>query len=153
MIERKSGRIVNIGSTAGITGDSWLSVYSATKGAVHAFTRVLAKEVGAHGITVNAVCPRGTAPRNPDEDTSAGSRFNPDAGLLVSPEFRNRMRSYEESVGRDPRRDKTVLGKGLGRQYLHPEEVGAAAVYLASDAGAFLTGHLLVVDGGLTLAA
>ena len=51
MIERSYGRIVNVGSTAGLVGDSMLAVYSAAKGGVHAFTRVLAKEVGKHGIT------------------------------------------------------------------------------------------------------
>ncbi len=54
MIEQQGGRIVNIGSTAGLVGDYMLSVYSAAKAAVHGFTRVLAKEVGQHGaIEVN----------------------------------------------------------------------------------------------------
>ena len=53
MIERSYGRIINIGSTAGLIGDPMLAVYSAAKGGVHAFTRVLAKEVGMQGVTVN----------------------------------------------------------------------------------------------------
>src|SRR3546814_15934050 len=60
MIERGSGRIINIGSTAGIVGDPLLAIYSATKGAIPAFTKVLAKEVGRHGIHVKAMTPYGT---------------------------------------------------------------------------------------------
>ena len=78
MIERSTGRIVNIGSTAGLIGDTMLAVYSAMKGAVHAFTKVLAKEVGMDGITVNAIAPYGTMPDDFEHDVSTGSRFHPD---------------------------------------------------------------------------
>ena len=77
MIDRQAGRIVNIGSTAGLVGDYLLSVYSAAKAAVHGFTKVLAKEVGQHGITVNCVAPYGTVSSDP-ADFSRGSRFHPD---------------------------------------------------------------------------
>src|SRR5262249_8335423 len=63
MIARKSGSIINIGSTAGLVGDYMLPVYSAMKGAVHSFTKVLAKEVGQHGVRVNAVAPYATFAR------------------------------------------------------------------------------------------
>ena len=65
MIARKAGAIVNIGSTAGIVGDYMLPVYSAAKAAVHGFTKVLAKEVGQHGIRVNCVAPYGTVSSDP----------------------------------------------------------------------------------------
>lgn len=55
MIERKAGRVINIGSTAGLVGDYIMAIYSAAKAAVHGFTRALAKEVGEHNITVNCV--------------------------------------------------------------------------------------------------
>src|SRR3546814_129573 len=74
MIERGSGRIINIGSTAGIVGDPLLAIYSATKGAIHAFTKVLAKEVGRHGITVNAIATYGTMPDDAAAETSSGHR-------------------------------------------------------------------------------
>jgi 2-hydroxycyclohexanecarboxyl-CoA dehydrogenase len=150
MIERRAGSIVNIGSTAGITGDLWLSVYSAAKGAVHAFTRILAKEVGPYGITVNAVAPRGTFADDLTEETSTGSRWNPTTGIRAH--IRSRAAEAEQSLGRQPGRDKTVLGAARGRQFLKIHEVGDAAVFLASTSSAFTTGAILVIDGGLTLA-
>lgn len=57
MLERKTGRIINLASQAGLRGDVNLSHYSAAKGGVIAFTKVLAKEVAAYGITVNSVAP------------------------------------------------------------------------------------------------
>src|SRR3546814_4768403 len=66
MIERACGSIINIGSTAGLVGDYMLPVYSAMKGAVHSFTTVLAKEVGQHGIRVNAVAPYATFAKSAD---------------------------------------------------------------------------------------
>jgi len=83
MIAQQAGRIVNIGSTAGLVGDYMLPVYSAAKSAVHGFTRVLAKEVGQHGITVNCVAPYGTVSDDP-ADFSRGSRFHP-----ANPFFKN----------------------------------------------------------------
>lgn len=82
MIENRRGRIVNIGSTAALVGDLNLAVYSAMKGAVHSFTKVLAREVGPFGITVNAVAPYGTIPNDPDRELSTGSRFRAD-GLFA----------------------------------------------------------------------
>jgi NAD(P)-dependent dehydrogenase (short-subunit alcohol dehydrogenase family) len=140
MIERSYGRIVNIGSTAGLIGDPMLAVYSAAKGGVHAFTRVLAKEVGTHGITVNAVAPYGTIPDDPEHEVSTGSRFHPE-GL-----FARLMQTRSEvfmAMGRS-----TVMERQLAR----PAEIGAAAVYFASDAAEFVTGQVLAIDGGTQLA-
>lgn len=139
MIERRHGRIINIGSTSGIVGDPLMAVYSAMKGAVHTFTKVLAKEVGAHGITVNAIAPYGTIPSG-DGDVSTGSRWHPD-GI-----FARLLATRAEELASVSRR--TVLE----RQFAFPSEVGAAAVYLASDAAAFVTGHVLSVDGGAQIA-
>jgi 2-hydroxycyclohexanecarboxyl-CoA dehydrogenase len=152
MIEQRSGRIINVGSTAGITGDPWMTPYSAAKGGVHAFTKVLAKEVGQFGITVNCVSPRGTFPENLEEETSAGSRWNP-KNPIMTPDRIQRFTELETSSGRDPSRDKTVVGKAMGRPFLRPYEVGAATVFLAADSSGFITGQVLVLDGGLTLAA
>jgi 2-hydroxycyclohexanecarboxyl-CoA dehydrogenase len=140
MIHRSSGRIVNIGSTAGLIGDPMLAVYSAAKGAVHAFTRVLAKEVGKHGITVNAIAPYGTIPDDPENEVSTGSRFHPD-GLF--PRLMQTRSDVFMAMGR-----RTVLERQLAR----PSEIGAAAVYLASDGAEFVTGEILAIDGGTQLA-
>lgn len=75
LIARKSGSIVNIGSTAGLVGDYMLPVYSAMKGSVHSFTIDLAKEVGQHGVRINAIAPYATFATSPGA-FSTGSRFN-----------------------------------------------------------------------------
>jgi 2-hydroxycyclohexanecarboxyl-CoA dehydrogenase len=140
MIEKGYGRIVNIGSTAGLIGDPLLAVYSAAKGGVHAFTRVLAKEVGRHGVTVNAVAPYGTLPDDPEREVSAGSRYGPN-GIFTR--LAVTRRDELQSMGR-----RTVLTRQLAR----PAEIGAAAVYFASDVAAFTTGQVLAIDGGTQLA-
>jgi 2-hydroxycyclohexanecarboxyl-CoA dehydrogenase len=140
MIERASGRIINIGSTSGLVGDPLLAVYSAMKGAVHAFTKVLAKEVGPKGITVNAIAPYGTLPDDYERDVSTGSRWHPD-GI-----FSRAAATRAEEMAIMARR--TVLQ----RQTAFPSEIGAAAVYLASDAAAFVTGQVLAIDGGTQIA-
>jgi NAD(P)-dependent dehydrogenase (short-subunit alcohol dehydrogenase family) len=141
MIARKSGRIINIGSTAGEVGDYGLALYSAAKGAVHAFTRVLAREVGEHNITVNCVAPYGTMPEDPVRDTSSGSRFHPTRGLLTR-QMALRAPSFSGKLGR-----KGVLPRNL----VKPTEVAAAVVYLASNCADFVTGQIHFIEGGTLL--
>jgi NAD(P)-dependent dehydrogenase (short-subunit alcohol dehydrogenase family) len=140
MIARKAGRIVNIGSTAGLVGDYMLPVYSAAKAAVHGFTRVLAKEVGQHGITVNCVAPYGTLADDPAA-FSKGSRFNPDGGFFTT--------AFRDVAPEDAA--KRARKGPLRRQLAKPEEVAAATVYFASERAAFVTGQVFAVDGGTLL--
>ncbi len=140
MIARKSGSIVNMGSTAGIVGDYMLPVYSAAKSAVHGFTVILAKELGQHGIRVNCVAPYGTMSADPDA-YSKGSRFNRETGFMmnafadVSPEEKSK------------RARKPVLA----RQVAMAEEVSSAVLYLASTRASYMTGQIVQVDGGSLL--
>ena len=139
MIERKRGAIVNVGSTAGLVGDYMLPVYSAMKGAVHSFTIVLAKEVGQHGIRVNAIAPYATFARDPAA-FSKGSRFAP-GGL-----FSGKGDSVSEA-------DKAIRQRRtfVGRPFATPEEMSGLVAYLASDRASFVTGQVWAVDGGSLL--
>jgi 2-hydroxycyclohexanecarboxyl-CoA dehydrogenase len=140
MVSRRTGRIINIGSTAGLVGDYMLPVYSAAKSAIHGFTRVLAKEVGQHGITVNCVAPYGTVSDDP-EAFSSGSRFHPQTGFL--------RKAFKDTSASDmaKRRRTGALPRGIAK----PEEVSAAVLYLASSRADFITGQVLQVDGGTLL--
>jgi 3-oxoacyl-[acyl-carrier protein] reductase len=114
MITKKSGRIINIASTYGIVGAAAVLAYTASKSGVITATYSLARELGKHGITVNAIAPGNFAT---DMATEAGEGFV----------------AWVESTA--------PLGR-LGR----PEEIGEAAVFLAR--ADYITGHVLVVDGG-----
>ena len=140
MIARKSGAIVNVGSTAAIVGDYMLPVYSAAKGAVHSFTTVLAKEVGQHGIRVNAIAPYATIARDPAA-FSKGSRFHPESGL-----FSKGGDSVNEE-DRAIRQRRTFVGK----PFADPNEMSGMAVFLASARASFITGQIYPVDGGALL--
>lgn len=140
MIERRSGAIVNIGSTAGLVGDYMLPVYSAAKAAVHGFTKVLAKEVGQHGVRVNCVAPYGTVSSDPDA-FSSGSRFNPGNAFFA-----------KAFAGTGPEdMAKRARQTWIGRPVATPEEVASLAVYLASNLAGFITGQVYPVDGGSLL--
>lgn len=118
------GAIVNTGSVAGLVGWGG-TVYGATKGAVHQLTKAVAIEAAPFGIRVNAICPAGM----PFTGFMA-------AGGLSLPE--EQLAQVAESVG---------AGHPLGRP-ITAEDCAEAAVFLASDRAANITGALLPVDGG-----
>ncbi len=140
MIARHYGRIINLGSTAGLVGDYMLPVYSAAKAAIHGFTRVLAKEVGQHNITVNCVAPYGTLSGDPAA-FSSGSRFHPEHGFM-----RHKFRDTSPADAAKRRRTGP-----LQRQMACPEEISAAVLTLASNRADFTTGQILTIDGGTLL--
>jgi 2-hydroxycyclohexanecarboxyl-CoA dehydrogenase len=125
MIARRQGRIVSIASDAGRVGASGEAVYSGCKAAVIGFSKALAREVARHGITVNAVAPGLT-----------------DTQLLADVMEGERGSRILEAVKR------TIP---LGR-VATPEDVAGAVAYLVSDEAAYVTGQVLSVSGGLTMA-
>lgn len=118
MVRRKYGRILNIASLATFVAFRDVAAYGASKAGVGALTKSLAVELATHGVTVNAIAP-GIFP----------TTLN---GELVNGTERGREQLMRTPMGR------------FGR----PEEVVGAAVFLASDAASFVTGEILVVDGG-----
>ena len=121
MIAQGSGAIVNMSSSAGLRGRSGQVPYAATKGAIIALSKQFAKELGPHGIRVNALAP-GLI------DTEMVS------GLLGRPGLR------EEFIDATPARR---LGK--------VEDVAAAALFMASPESAFITGTVTPINGGLLM--
>jgi NAD(P)-dependent dehydrogenase (short-subunit alcohol dehydrogenase family) len=117
------GRIVNIASEAGRVGSKGSAVYSAAKGGVIAFTKVIAREGARHGVTANSIAP------GPIETPL----------LMGALEFGELGERVIETM-----RSATQLRR-LGK----PEEVAAAAAFLASDDASFVTGETLGVSGGL----
>jgi len=128
MIARGSGRIVNVASQAGITGQANMAHYVASKFAVVGLTQSLALELGPHRITVNAVCPGDVVT---DMHVQVSRALSTLKGLT-------REELVAQAIQRCP----------LGRLET-PQDVANAVLFLASDAAGFITGEALNVSGGL----
>jgi len=120
MVQRRSGSIVNLASVEGIEGGQSQTAYNASKGGVVLLTRSMAVDYGPNNVRVNCLCP----------------------GMIQTP-----MTAPLQDGGLKP-----VLEWFEGQHLLgrcgQPEEVAAAALFLASDDASFVTGHALAVDGG-----
>jgi len=127
MIEKKSGRVINISSTEGKIGKPTFAPYTIAKHGINGMTKSVAQEVGTMGITVNSICP-GLVITDLIKDNGPATA----AGMGMTFDEMISMFSQESAV----KRPVTV------------EEVAALAVLLASDAGSGITGALLSVDGG-----
>jgi NAD(P)-dependent dehydrogenase (short-subunit alcohol dehydrogenase family) len=117
--ERGGGRIINIASTTAIKGTPMMLHYVASKGAVIGFTRALARELGAQGITVNAIAPG----------------FTLSEGVLQA--------KIHEVIGDAARR----TSRSIQRDQVPADLIGAL-LFLAGDGAAFITGQTIAVDGG-----
>lgn len=124
MVERRWGRVINIGSDAGRVGSIQESVYSGAKGGLIAFTKTLAREFARFGITANTVCP----------------------GPTDTPGFREATSGAAEGV--ISAMAKAVPMRRLGTA----EDVAAAVAYFAREDANYVTGQTLSVSGGLTMA-
>ena len=117
MMKAKTGRIINIASVVGSSGNAGQTNYSAAKAGMLGFTKALAQEVGSRGITVNAVAP----------------------GMIDTDMTRELP---------DSQRDALLASIPLGRLG-QPEEIASVVAFLASDAGGYVTGETIHVNGGM----
>jgi NAD(P)-dependent dehydrogenase (short-subunit alcohol dehydrogenase family) len=124
MLERGAGSIINMASVGGTVGIRDRLAYCTTKFAVVGLTKSMALDHAAGGVRVNCICP----------------------GRVETPFVAARLREYA-----DPERAyrEMASSQSLGRMG-RPEEIAAAALYLASDEAAFVTGSALMIDGGWT---
>ncbi len=119
MVPRKSGSVIKISSMAALYGLPRVAAYSGSKAALLGLTRSLASEFSYSGVRINAIAP----------------------GFIES-EMLNKV------MEKDPERKQKVLGRTPMQRLGTPDEIGHAAVFLASDASRFITGVCLPVDGG-----
>lgn len=123
MLEQASGAIINTASVAGLVGLKDRAAYCASKGAVISFTKQVAIQYAGTGVRCNCICP----------------------GTVDSPWV---TRLVEDTADPDATRTALIARQPMGRLG-RPEEIAAAALYLASDDAAFISGTALVIDGGL----
>ncbi|MBW6507228.1 MAG: 3-hydroxybutyrate dehydrogenase [Rhodobacteraceae bacterium] len=130
MKARGWGRIINVASAHGLVASPFKGAYVAAKHGIVGFTKTVALETAEHGVTVNAICP--------------GYVLTPLVEKQIPDTARARGIS-EEAVKRD-----VLLAAQPTKKFVTVEELGALAVFLATDAAASITGTALPVDGGWT---
>ena len=122
MVPARRGRIIMISSILGIVARPTLPGYITAKAGLHGMVRALAVELAPHGVTVNAIAP----------------------GFMPT--------DATDVLHRDPKLNEWIAGRTPMGRWGDPRELAGPAVFLASDAASFVTGHVLVADGGLTAA-
>jgi gluconate 5-dehydrogenase len=120
MVPRGRGRIINICSVMSELGRPGTAAYTASKGAVKMLTKGMAIDLGPHGITVNGIGP----------------------GYFKT--------ELTQKLADDPTFNSWLINRTPSRRWGEVEDLAPAAVFLASEAGRFVNGHILYVDGGIT---
>jgi 2-deoxy-D-gluconate 3-dehydrogenase len=118
MIERGQGRVIFTCSLLSFQGGINVPGYAASKGALSSLVKALSNEWAGKGVTVNGIAPGYIATDN------------------------------TEALRNDPDRSKSILDRIPAGRWGEPEDFKGPAIFLASDAGSYVTGHLLTVDGG-----
>ena len=121
MIERKDGAIIIVSSIGGLRGSSVIGAYNVSKAADFQLARNLAVEYGPHNVRVNCIAP----------------------GLIKT--------DFAKALWEDPEALKLRTATTPLRRIGEPDEIAGAAIFLASQAGSFVTGQAIVVDGGVTI--
>ncbi|MGH7723210.1 MAG: SDR family oxidoreductase [Candidatus Dormibacteria bacterium] len=114
------GSIINMASVGGISPEPMLGAYNASKAALINLTKTLSAELGGSGIRVNAIAP----------------------GLVAT--------DFARMLIETPQIHDRIVGQTALQRHAEPDEIAGAAIFLASDAASFLTGSVIVVDGGWT---
>jgi len=119
LVKQRYGKIINISSVIGLTGNPGQANYAATKAGLIGLTKTLAKELAGRGITVNAIAP----------------------GFIETDMTENLPQNIREDI----------LGRIPLNRFGQPEDIAGAVTYLLSPAGDYITGQVLVVDGGMVI--
>ncbi|MCS6766875.1 MAG: 3-hydroxybutyrate dehydrogenase [Candidatus Protistobacter heckmanni] len=130
MKKRNWGRFVNIASAHGLVASAQKSAYVAAKHGIIGFTKVTALETAHTGITANAICP----------------------GWVVTPLVQKQIEARAQNEGKtvEAAKKELLLEKQPSSEFVTPEQLGAMAVFLCSDAAAQIKGASFVMDGGWT---
>jgi len=129
MIERNSGRIINIGSTSSVKGYGYVSAYTASKHAIMGLTRSIAIEISKTDVTINTVCP----------------------GFTETDIVSDAIDNIIQKTGRSTEQAIAALTKhNPQKRFIQPSEVADQVYYLAAHAPSSITGQAIMVDGGET---
>ncbi len=122
MLEQGGGAIVNMSSVAGVIGYANIPAYTASKHGVIGLTKAAALEYATQGIRVNAVCP----------------------GVIYT-------EMIERFTGGNEEAEKQMAASAPMKRMGEPQEIAAAVIWLCSDAASFVTGHSMIIDGGMVI--